>query len=448
MLASQRSWTSVEIAQSTLKIVSEAGRAEHLVGAILAGDPRFERSGSSWRARPSKAPTIRDLSYLLADAPRPRVSGQPVSIYFRAHRPTGPEAGELFEVSPDGRGLDRLAPLLKEEQVASMSAPVVRRQLHWLESAHALPSVSDSVLDLAAVLRLGQESIPEVFGRTSIAPVEERLTVCREILESVFEKHGTLTLADLDQRIAEALGGEPIDFGPFRFGPELLDEIPEQPGVYRFHGEDGTLLYVGKSRNLRRRLRSYFRPLAPDHSRRRELITRMRDLRWEVVPSELEALVLESESIRREHPLLNRKIDLHDGLDSVAVADRDLAFIAADAGIDAVSLFLLRDGCARARARIATEPAEGARGDLLAIVELWMSGGPFTRPPLAQIEQPESLLVLRYLRIFGDRIDRLRLADFSAADEVVEALIDLVGRPRPGTEAWLARGNRRPPGGP
>ncbi|MEN8151227.1 MAG: nucleotide excision repair endonuclease, partial [Planctomycetota bacterium] len=50
----------------------------------------------------------------------------------------------------------------------------------------------------------------------------------------------------------------PFDFDSVGFGPELLEEIPDRPGVYRFLDEDGELLYVGKAKNLRQRVGSYF----------------------------------------------------------------------------------------------------------------------------------------------------------------------------------------------
>ena len=58
----------------------------------------------------------------------------------------------------------------------------------------------------------------------------------------------------------------------------LADDLPESPGVYRFYGEDGALLYVGKAGSLRRRVQTYFseRDFGYDAERLRAMAARMR----------------------------------------------------------------------------------------------------------------------------------------------------------------------------
>ena len=63
-------------------------------------------------------------------------------------------------------------------------------------------------------------------------------------------------------------------------------EIPTDPGVYRWLDAKGRVLYVGKAKNLRARLSSYFAPLDSLHDRTRKMVTTARDLQWTIVKSD------------------------------------------------------------------------------------------------------------------------------------------------------------------
>ncbi|MGA1796811.1 MAG: excinuclease ABC subunit UvrC [bacterium] len=81
--------------------------------------------------------------------------------------------------------------------------------------------------------------------------------------------------------------------------------LPDLPGVYLFKDEQGTVIYCGKATSLRKRVMSYLRP-APDPNPRRELLaSHIRDLEYIVTGSELEALILESNLIKRHRPRFN-----------------------------------------------------------------------------------------------------------------------------------------------
>ena len=82
-------------------------------------------------------------------------------------------------------------------------------------------------------------------------------------------------------------------------------DIPTQPGVYRFLDANGRVLYVGKAKNLRARLTSYFAPLASLHNRTRRMVTSAHDVTWTVVKTEFEALQLEFTWIKEFDPPFN-----------------------------------------------------------------------------------------------------------------------------------------------
>ena len=84
-------------------------------------------------------------------------------------------------------------------------------------------------------------------------------------------------------------------------------EIPTSPGVYRFRDEHGRVIYVGKAKNLRARLSSYFQDVAHLHHRTQTMVTTAASVEWTVVGTEVEALALEYSWIKEYDPRFNIK---------------------------------------------------------------------------------------------------------------------------------------------
>ena len=82
-------------------------------------------------------------------------------------------------------------------------------------------------------------------------------------------------------------------------------EIPTDPGVYRFLDENGRVLYVGKAKNLRARLTSYFAPINTLQEKTRRMVLTARDVNWTIVKTEFEALQLEFTWIKEFNPPFN-----------------------------------------------------------------------------------------------------------------------------------------------
>lgn len=84
----------------------------------------------------------------------------------------------------------------------------------------------------------------------------------------------------------------------------ILKTLPEKPGVYRFFDENGTIIYVGKAKRLKRRVSSYFNK-EHDSGKVRLLVTKIRDIQTTVVDNEWEALLLENSMIKQFKPHYN-----------------------------------------------------------------------------------------------------------------------------------------------
>jgi excinuclease ABC subunit C len=89
---------------------------------------------------------------------------------------------------------------------------------------------------------------------------------------------------------------------------ETLDTMPTKPGVYLMKDATGAILYVGKAINLRARVRSYFHTSADENPKVRQLVARIDTIDFIVTASELEALILESNLIKRHKPKYNVRL--------------------------------------------------------------------------------------------------------------------------------------------
>ena len=84
-----------------------------------------------------------------------------------------------------------------------------------------------------------------------------------------------------------------------------LKNIPIYPGVYRFMDDKGEIIYIGKAKNLRSRVRSYFQKSKTQSPKNLTMIRHISDLEWIVVRSEVEALLTEANLIKQHSPRYN-----------------------------------------------------------------------------------------------------------------------------------------------
>ena len=87
-----------------------------------------------------------------------------------------------------------------------------------------------------------------------------------------------------------------------------LATLPTKPGCYLYRDKDGTIIYVGKAINLKNRVRSYFHADASHDSKTRRLVREITDIEWILVGSELEALILEMNLIKKHRPKYNIRL--------------------------------------------------------------------------------------------------------------------------------------------
>jgi excinuclease ABC subunit C len=86
---------------------------------------------------------------------------------------------------------------------------------------------------------------------------------------------------------------------------EKIESLPTEPGVYLYRNAGGKIIYVGKARSLRQRVRSYFQESRPLDPKTERLVSEVADLEYIVTDSAVEALILESTLVKKNQPRYN-----------------------------------------------------------------------------------------------------------------------------------------------
>ncbi len=85
----------------------------------------------------------------------------------------------------------------------------------------------------------------------------------------------------------------------------IVANIPHNPGVYQYFNEDGKIIYIGKAKDLKKRVSSYFNHDVHENGKVRILVSHIREIKYIIVESESDALLLENNLIKKYQPRYN-----------------------------------------------------------------------------------------------------------------------------------------------
>ncbi len=167
---------------------------------------------------------------------------------------------------------------------------------------------------LGCTVRLSRELYPEAARHNLDALIERHGLECSarhralpdaQVLAQLWQRlRASWPAATLDAAI-ERVGRRPSL--PAHLSPDLIDDLPEAAGVYRFFGEGDALIYIGKANNLRERVLAHFMGASRD-SKSQRLAAQTRRIEWTETAGELGALLLESRLVRELQPVYNRRL--------------------------------------------------------------------------------------------------------------------------------------------
>ena len=90
-----------------------------------------------------------------------------------------------------------------------------------------------------------------------------------------------------------------------RYTPDEVKKIPKKPGVYRFYNKDSVAIYVGKAKNLKSRVSSYFNDLSGQNRKTYKMVSEISHIEFTIVNTEFDALLLENSLIKEYQPKYN-----------------------------------------------------------------------------------------------------------------------------------------------
>ncbi len=149
-------------------------------------------------------------------------------------------------------------------------------------------------------------SLAKIIARHKIS-----VTHRHRALDDAKATYKFITIAEAEHSEARIKAAIKNQFGkdslPAGFNSELMDGLPNTPGVYYFWGENKELLYIGKSVSIRKRVLSHF---TADHKSAKEMkiCQQTRNITFDKTAGELSALILESNKIKELQPIYNRKL--------------------------------------------------------------------------------------------------------------------------------------------
>jgi hypothetical protein len=432
-LEQQERATADVIARDFLRLVSPGGAAAtRLVRALLARDRRFrEESDGTWGLSPAE-PAGLTPPVLLVTLEMPAGSAREPWLWRVSGRLWGEHAGDItIQGTARDEALETLLGHIARLPVATEQPAAFERWVRVQEQCHAFPESDLTIIDLRAWRRLmAVDGSPALASRPAPAPAADA-TALAGALETVIEvaqAAGLRTWRELAQapELARDASRDAVWETERGFTRETLDELPEDPGIYRFYSKEGGLLYVGKSKCLRRRVASYFRPSDPD-SRRAERLREVHRLEVETTGSELEALLLEQREIRGRCPAWNVQVAMSDESPIVPPGERELLLLLPDA-TGAGSLFALageRVALRRFESESAVE-ADAVEAQLLAFF-----GAGVVPEGFVEFPAPERVLARRWLGWDSPGMTLLRVADFSSFRDLTEAVVAAIAPAAP-----------------
>ena len=154
-----------------------------------------------------------------------------------------------------------------------------------------------------------------------------------------------------------------VDFSRLAFGPGFLRQLPSASGVYMMMDFRGKILYVGKSRNLKRRVSSYFTPRALSEPKIAKIHAHLHSIEILRTDNEVEALLMEMRMIKDFRPPINLQTEVHDPQDA-RHAGRNFLLFVADAEQQGVNIYLFYNGTFSGRhsASLGRPPVKASAG--------------------------------------------------------------------------------------
>jgi hypothetical protein len=423
-----------EIVRNVLGIQCADGRtADRIIRPMLEGDPRFVGEGTAWHCR---------IAVSRAQEPAP---GRMGALFIEGAAQVRDRLvvrgafcldGSVHEFGGEDEGrpslpdVEKVRGLLEGRLLAVWNRHSIRL---WnrLQGEHGLTRWDGTILVLADLARRLLPGMPERAGPEDLAarlslnpPASDRPGAIARfladsaavLLNQVPEEHRSTTSG-----LRDWIGSEfpEADFTRFDFDRDFLRSLPEQPGVYLMRDPAGRLIYVGKARNLRRRVGSYFSPRALREPKTAALHAALHSLEVRPAASEVDALLMEMRLIRDLRPRINRQTCVHEASAPYRQHDR-LLLLVPNSTLDRAKVYFLKEGAfvRQAGVRLGRPPSQ----KLKRWIQTMFFGRTKSRETPRQVWETE--IVFRWLARNRARLNVVDVDESGGAAGAVQILTD------------------------
>ncbi|MBN2009227.1 nucleotide excision repair endonuclease [candidate division KSB1 bacterium] len=262
---------------------------------------------------------------------------------------------ELMLTEPFDNQLKYVTDLLANNVLVHFTPNTIQTRLNYLLRQFGADEVNLSAIALYEVAKI---IYPELKARTlqaiaeaadvhectDVESCEQRIELVSQIWERIQQQlniQSITTWAQFEQLLASRESW--VSFDRYAFSRQDIESLPESPGVYRMLDEARTVFYVGKSTNLRRRVRSYFLDRFDWDDKHIKILERIFTLEYELSGNELDALLFENRTINKSQPEINTQMQVRERpIDVADLWDKQLIIILAGVN-ESFVIFMLND---------------------------------------------------------------------------------------------------------
>ncbi|QLG46566.1 exonuclease domain-containing protein [Costertonia aggregata] len=178
---------------------------------------------------------------------------------------------------------------------------VLRSEFRYLGYNYERPKLCTVRLAKRLIPNLLSYKLENLCGTQGIPLIDRRAEAATNATVVLFQR---LLLLDDDFKVIDMAlkTNKPKIKLPTHIGNGQFEKLPENPGVYKFQGSDGEIIYIGKAKNIKKRVLSHFQSNLPKEV---ELCSQTFSIDFELSGSELVALLLESDLIKKHTPEYN-----------------------------------------------------------------------------------------------------------------------------------------------
>ncbi len=326
----KRGITTREIGEKFFNIKSINKASEIIVEKTLKNDPKFIKIENLWKINPSYKPEgnifEKELCFLIAQKFKPNLKEEffltsliKISLenlekkYFLISdnsKIVEEREKYLESLIPDKFSILSTRKFISEvKNGIRENTPVIFSEIggkNFLKILETGGIFFKEIIKLSSFLKsfnLDKNFLRRENREIEVIDITESIYEKIDFIKELFEKNSIETLSNLKDFIS--LKSEPFDFSEKKFNEKFLKELPSGSGVYFFLDRKGEIIYIGKSKNLKRRVSSYF----SRKEKEEEKLIKIQKLTYEInlkkTESEFEAILEEAYLIKKIKPAIN-----------------------------------------------------------------------------------------------------------------------------------------------